>query len=578
MNSANTVQTANNLIITGELKLTGGTLALGTNDLTIESDVVISRTNGVINLGTGDLIYKAASLNTANFSSTIIDNIELNRAGGTIALTGNLAVTNGFTLTSGTFDIASNTLSFNGSITHTTGAIDADAGTVNFNNASPYTISSGLFSGAIYGLGANGGALTLSNPTTVSNLLSMGGANIISSDANVLAVGTSKTNTGSITWTSGTIVGPLKRWFADATNSTGVSATDRASGIFPVGMAALNRYAQINFTESSGGGYLIVKYKTGKPLDPYSNFPLSNNEANYRYIQNADTTGYWELTPYSINGTEYGALNDKYYKLKLRINTPGSINQVGILNDPPSLRLVKAPGNHPDADGHGPWEPAGTFSGLQTINAGTDYVIESSNVKGFSWFNGGGNNENPLPVVLLSFTGNCENEQVTLNWSTASEHQSAYFEVEKSRNGIDWAVVKTIPAAGNSIEKLNYTFLDENSNTDYSYYRLTQVDENGDSEMFNTILVSCDASSNLFQTLPNPSDASFQVLVSNKSLVGKATIKIVDTKGRVVSTREVQVEEGTNLFYLNENRAPGIYYISISNGNVSTEVVKHSMR
>ena len=67
-------------------------------------------------------------------------------------------------------------------------------------------------------------------------------------------------------------------------------------------------------------------------------------------------------------------------------------------------------------------------------------------------------------------------------------------------------------------------------------------------------------------------------MFNDASLVGKATIRIADTKGTVVSLKEVQVEEGTNLFYLNENMAPGIYYISISNGKNSTEIVKHSVR
>jgi hypothetical protein len=90
--------------------------------------------------------------------------------------------------------------------------------------------------------------------------------------------------------------------------------------------------------------------------------------------------------------------------------------------------------------------------------------------------------------------------------------------------------------------------------------------------------VSCEENGNFIKTLPNPSDASFQVLVNNNSLIGKATIKVIDTKGTVVSMKEIQVEEGTNLFYLNENMAPGIYYLSITNGTTSSELIKHSVK
>ena len=128
------------------------------------------------------------------------------------------------------------------------------------------------------------------------------------------------------------------------------------------------------------------------------------------------------------------------------------------------------------------------------------------------------------------------------------------------------------------LQKLNYVYVEENQTEMESYYRLSQVDIDGKSEVFDPIFVGCSNETSLFKTYPNPSDASFQILVNNESLVGKATIKIVDTKGTVVSMKEVQVEEGTNLFYLNEDMAPGIYYISIGNGSNSTEVVKHSVR
>jgi hypothetical protein len=78
--------------------------------------------------------------------------------------------------------------------------------------------------------------------------------------------------------------------------------------------------------------------------------------------------------------------------------------------------------------------------------------------------------------------------------------------------------------------------------------------------------------------MPNPSASSFQVIVSNALLLGKASIKMIDTKGLVVSITEVEIVDGVNVFYLNENVAPGIYYISIDNGIHSTTVLKHSVK
>jgi hypothetical protein len=282
------------------------------------------------------------------------------------------------------------------------------------------------------------------------------------------------------------------------------------------------------------------------------------------------------MKPYNTSGTLYGALDTYKYDLLLRINNPTSVQNGGILNNPPGVRLIRAKGN-PDGS-HEPWSMAGTYSTAIQMVEFEDYVIKSVDVEGFSWFNGGGNNQNPLPIELLSFAGNCLGNEVTLNWATASEFNNNYFVIEKSRDGVNWKTIHTEQGSGTSFQKLNYVYVEENQTEMESYYRLSQVDIDGKSEVFDPIFVGCSNETSLFKTYPNPSDASFQILVNNESLVGKATIKIVDTKGTVVSMKEVQVEEGTNLFYLNENMAPGIYYISITNGINSTEVVKHSVR
>lgn len=44
----------------------------------------------------------------------------------------------------------------------------------------------------------------------------------------------------------------------------------------------------------------------------------------------------------------------------------------------------------------------------------------------------------PLPIVLLSFTGTCEENKISLEWVTASENNNDYFSIEKSIDGINW--------------------------------------------------------------------------------------------------------------------------------------------
>jgi hypothetical protein len=400
---------------------------------------------------------------------------------------------------------------------------------------------------------------------------------IITDATNILEVGTDASSVGLVSWTAGTVRGPMKRWFAAGTNSS------QASGIFPVGAdvpgkGVTNRYTQINFTSApAAGGYIIANYIAQAPSLALSE-PIWTST---QYIQNYEEEGYWDITPYNAAGQAYQAMNTTPYTLKLRLNNPSTLlpgvppagSNGNVIAEISRVRIISAKG--PD---HNSWVVAGNQGSNQSILSSGDYLLEEIGVTGFSWFNGGGDNETPLPVELVSFSGACDNGLVNLTWKTASEQNSSHFDIEKSNDGTTWRLISTVPSAENSTELLTYTLEDNTATNVFNYYRLRQVDKDGNEKLYDPILVSCEENGNFIKTLPNPSDASFQVLVNNNSLIGKATIKVIDTKGTIVSMKEIQVDEGTNLFYLNENMAPGIYYISISNGMNSTEVVKHSVK
>lgn len=81
-----------------------------------------------------------------------------------------------------------------------------------------------------------------------------------------------------------------------------------------------------------------------------------------------------------------------------------------------------------------------------------------------------------LPIELLSFTATCNNQNVNLEWSTATETSNDYFSIERSAEGINWLVIGTIDAAGNSSALRNYSFTDKEPYKNVSYYRLKQTD------------------------------------------------------------------------------------------------------
>ena len=333
------------------------------------------------------------------------------------------------------------------------------------------------------------GNVILDSPTKISGTLTMTQGNIYTTSTNILEIGTNTTTLGSISWTSGSILGPIKRWFGTSTNST------QASGILPLGgnipsKGVINRYAQVNFTQSTSGGYLIGEYILGTPSTGYNGLPLTYN-AN-QYVQNFEEEGYWSITPYSSAGVAYGSMNTEGYTLKLRMNNPSTLipgqppvgENGNIITDVSKLRIISSKG--PD---HTSWVLAGTQGSNQSVLSSGDYLLEETGVTGFSFFNGGGNDNNPLPVELTQFEANPYSQWNIIKWTTASEYNSSYFNLESSFDGENWRLINTKSAAGNSTEEIRYSYIDYNL-SELTYYRLEQFDIDGKSKIYGPILVT----------------------------------------------------------------------------------------
>ncbi|MBL8008799.1 MAG: hypothetical protein JNJ56_14860, partial [Ignavibacteria bacterium] len=93
----------------------------------------------------------------------------------------------------------------------------------------------------------------------------------------------------------------------------------------------------------------------------------------------------------------------------------------------------------------------------------------------------------PLPVELSSFNSVVYGNDVTLNWTTASEINNSGFDIERKLRTDEisgWIVSGSLPGNGNSNVQNNYTFTDLNLNSGTYQYRLKQTDFNGSYEYF----------------------------------------------------------------------------------------------
>jgi len=84
-----------------------------------------------------------------------------------------------------------------------------------------------------------------------------------------------------------------------------------------------------------------------------------------------------------------------------------------------------------------------------------------------------------FPVEWLSFDAWPDGEVARLEWVTAMEENNAYFDVERSSNGIDFTPIGQVESLGNSDEPVSYTFEDQHPVQGKNYYRLRQVDLDG---------------------------------------------------------------------------------------------------
>jgi uncharacterized protein (DUF2141 family) len=184
---------------------------------------------------------------------------------------------------------------------------------------------------------------------------------------------------------------------------------------------------------------------------------------------------------------------------------------------------------------------------------------------------------NPLPVELTSFQANClENEGREISWSTASEHNSSYFEVLKSRDGYNWSSIKVMSAAGNSSIDLNYSFIDEDKTNGIIYYKLVQVDIDGAQKVYDAISSDCNLQQEtIISIYPNPSAQSFMVQMD---LENDENIEMViyNLNGSVAYRQAINGNKGSNTIFVNDlNLKSGFYNIYFTQEAGKSIIIKH---
>ncbi len=194
-----------------------------------------------------------------------------------------------------------------------------------------------------------------------------------------------------------------------------------------------------------------------------------------------------------------------------------------------------------------------------------EFQHDFSGASGFYFSLGSVNFTNtPLPVELNNFTAECFNEGVEVKWQTELEINSDYFELQKSSDGDNWNTIFKVNGAGNSTSHKEYRFLDE-SGTDINYYRLKQIDYNGDETVYKTILARCGIAP-LFDTYPNPFESELNIR-TDLFLSKELKVELRNTLGQLVHSETFSDIKDNLTLNLMPDLQPGTYILSILGEN-----------
>jgi len=178
---------------------------------------------------------------------------------------------------------------------------------------------------------------------------------------------------------------------------------------------------------------------------------------------------------------------------------------------------------------------------------------------------GGDTSISSLPVKLIILTVRQLQEDATINWQTASEINSDYFEVQRAVHCTpcseqSWVSLGRIQASGNSSDIRNYQFLDKHLSTFINpqsstvYYRLKQVDKNGIVINSNIIVLDFKNAVNTITLYPLPINNILTAVSSNAETINE--LSIFDMNGK-----EVLRSEGSQIDVA--MLAQGIYVVRV---------------
>ncbi len=226
-----------------------------------------------------------------------------------------------------------------------------------------------------------------------------------------------------------------------------------------------------------------------------------------------------------------------------------------------------------DTDNDGVFADEAPISGATHIGNNIYQFTAVSNITNNSRFTLGTINTSQtlLPIDLLSFNASLwKNSFVKINWSTASENNNNYFLIERSNNLTNWEKVREVKGAENSSIVLNYSTVDKNPYHGLTYYRLKQVDFDGNYS-FSEIKSVNNINEILVNIYPNPTNNQ---IVIETSKIEREYLSIINVLGQNLINKVSIIENTDSKIVLDlSSLKSGIYIVKTK--TTASKIYKH---
>lgn len=168
-----------------------------------------------------------------------------------------------------------------------------------------------------------------------------------------------------------------------------------------------------------------------------------------------------------------------------------------------------------------------------------------------------------LPVKFIGFSVSLQDHNAMIQWATAEEINSSYFEIQRSDNGSDWKTIANVTAAGNTTLTQSYSYTDKNLIGKVLYYRIKQVDIDG-KFIITPVRMLKNENGNADVSVVGASNNSIYLQFSGQ-IKSNVTVRLTSMSGQIVSQQMLNEPLGQVLFPV-QNTMKGIYVVSVTDG------------